>query len=535
MRQKEEALLVTPWRYRLWAFCIALVVIGLPSASHAQRVAEPHLPALPRAYAVIVANNQSVDGSRARLRFADDDGVRFAELFKSQGIAAQLLTVLDEDSQRLFPEHIGSTRPPSRENLKAALATTFAAMTEQKRQGLHPEFYFVFTGHGDVRGSGEGILHLQDDYFTRADLFAEVIKASPAAFNHIIIDACQSYFMVAARGAQATPAPDQSVMIRHLVAAERLSAFPNTGVILSTNAAAEVHEWGRIEAGVFSHEVRSALSGAADANEDGAIDYDEVGAFLAAANADLPNPKTRLRAHTQAPRQDLGHPVLNLMSDGPRLEIPAHVAGHFYLEDDRAIRFADFHKGQGAVLRLHLVNRPRYFLRTKGKEYLLELGGDVPPYQPLAFQSLHASARAYQEKGATEDAFANYLFATPFDHGFVEGFRQRKSIVVDAPAPTLLSTDRTAPDSSGLRVRRSLAIGFAGVGVGLGVTAGVFEYFAQNNARRYRSGAGSLDTLAGYEHSAATQHENAKLLGTLALTAAASSAALFVYDLWSTP
>jgi hypothetical protein len=45
----------------------------------------------------------------------------------------------------------------------------------------------------------------------------------------------------------------------------------HVGTFVSTSADAQVYEWSRIESGVFSHSVRSGLSGAADLDGDGRI------------------------------------------------------------------------------------------------------------------------------------------------------------------------------------------------------------------------------------------------------------------------
>ena len=53
----------------------------------------------------------------------------------------------------------------------------------------------------------------------------------------------------------------------------------NVGLLLSTSSARESHEWSGFESGVFSHEVRSGLYGAADADGDGRVSYAEIAAF----------------------------------------------------------------------------------------------------------------------------------------------------------------------------------------------------------------------------------------------------------------
>jgi len=63
--------------------------------------------------------------------------------------------------------------------------------------------------------------------------------------------------------------------------------------ILSTSSDRDSHEWERFQAGILSHELRSALRGAADANLDGVVTYRELGAFLVRANQAIVNRRYR--------------------------------------------------------------------------------------------------------------------------------------------------------------------------------------------------------------------------------------------------
>lgn len=62
-------------------------------------------------HVLIVANNNDPDGDLPTLRYADDDGARFAELFSSAGAKVELLTTMDAESQPLFPDLVGQSRP----------------------------------------------------------------------------------------------------------------------------------------------------------------------------------------------------------------------------------------------------------------------------------------------------------------------------------------------------------------------------------------------------------------------------------------
>ena len=70
---------------------------------------------------------------------------------------------------------------------------------------------------------------------------------------------------------------------KQILAKNSLARFPNVGAIMATASDAESHEWDAIEQGVFTHELISALRGAADVNGDGKIEYSEASAFFNAA------------------------------------------------------------------------------------------------------------------------------------------------------------------------------------------------------------------------------------------------------------
>src|SRR5436190_1181687 len=70
---------------------------------------------------------------------------------------------------------------------------------------------------------------------------------------------------------------------------EAASRAGRVGYVLSSSVSGESHEWSGFESGVFSHEVRSGLYGAADADGDGRITYSEIAAFVARANQGIEN------------------------------------------------------------------------------------------------------------------------------------------------------------------------------------------------------------------------------------------------------
>lgn len=477
-----------------------------------------------RAYAIVVANNHSYDGKRAALRYADDDGVRYAELFGLVAAEVSLLSVLDGDTQARFPEMVARARPPSRAALLSELERVFARMRDDAAAGHRAVFYFVYSGHGEVTQEQEGYVHLLDATFSRGDLFEHVISASPAAVNHIIVDACNAYFLVAQRGTQASPAGDFAGLIRGLARRESLARYPNTGVVLATSSAAEVHEWGRIEAGVFSHELRSALTGAADANGDAAVDYDEAAAYIAAANGLLPDRRVRVDVLVRPPAQNLAEPLVHLPQRGARLVLPKAWGGRYSVEDDRGVRYADLNKTDEVEVRLVLVPRPHYYLRSV--EGLAGVGRErrIEPVEEgtlidLASAALDALPVALAARGSAHDAFDEYLFAVPFGPRFLAGFKQARlsdshALVFDAAPPVVPALQRWS-------------YGSLGVSVAAGASAVVFELLARSAAQSYRTSAGSGADLAALRERAESRHQASLVLGIVSAGATALAAGLY--------
>src|SRR5215213_7200094 len=117
---------------------LGLVLPGQSLAAESERVS----------YALIIANNASLDPKQAALRYADDDGARYYELFAPQSRDTVLLSVLDEETQARHPGLAARTRPPTRATLKESLGRISAQMAQDRKAGRVPVLYFVFTGHG---------------------------------------------------------------------------------------------------------------------------------------------------------------------------------------------------------------------------------------------------------------------------------------------------------------------------------------------------------------------------------------------------
>ncbi|ATB30477.1 caspase family protein [Melittangium boletus] len=389
------------------------------------------------AYALILANNTGTEPQQAPLRYADDDGARYHELLAPRTKEAVLLTVLDADTQALHPGLAARTAPPTRAALRDALARLNARMAADKARGAEPVLYFVFTGHGKRGPAGEGAVSLLDGAFTRTDLYTQVLASSTASRIHLIVDACDSYYFVNSRGALPV-APAQAVAVRETLAARELSRYPHVGAVLSTTREQESHEWSAIRSGVFSHQVLSALAGAADVNADGRVEYSELSAFIAAANQGVDDVRGRLEVSIQPPALDRNAPLVDL-GDRSRLGfllMPPGLEGRVWVEDARGLRVAELNKERERSVVLGLPATQRYFLRSTGREapFHFSREGAVVDAGGLAWRENTFAAR-----GAVEDAFRDRLFSVPFGPRFYQGYMASigQSPVADEQQPDL--------------------------------------------------------------------------------------------------
>jgi hypothetical protein len=455
-----------------------------------------------RVYALIVANNSSVDPGVKPLQFADDDGARYFELFESLTDEARLLTTLDADSQKLFPKVVPHTKSPTRAQLKETVGELSQTVRDNRKAGIQSEVYLVFTGHGNVDDDGQGYLSLRDGKLHRKELFRDIIQGIKADYTHLIVDACHSYFMVESRGGDDQWRDDSSdeTLDEELNAylsrrgEAKIKRSSTVGVIVSTSGTAEVHEWSRFRAGVFSHQLRSALLGAADVDQDGKINYAEVEAYLVAANAGVANPRARINVYAQPPAQDRSRPLVALESfkNATMLEIPAKAGGRFHLEDGRGLRYADFNVEDTLATRVVLLNEPvgqkGYYLSTGDKQALVPLDDASVSSTELAFV-----AQGDQSRGAVDEAFRTGLFSVSYGRGFYAGFVAGR----DKYAQTAASRQYTREPEASWAL--DLGAGY-GLSEALQDTDGVQHHVRINAAFRHESGW-AIGPFASYGYS----------------------------------
>ncbi|WP_224368267.1 caspase family protein [Hyalangium versicolor] len=364
------------------------------------------------AFAFIVGVNHSVDPNEPPLRYADDDAARYLDLFRLLGARTYLLARLDENTERLHPQAAAEASVPRQAEWNRLVEQLAHDVAQAKERHLGTVLYFVYAGHGSVR-NGQGYVTLEDRKLTGKDLADELITRVDAEQVHLIVDACSSYFLAYGRGPGGQRRP-----LSGFSEVTRLAEDGRVGLLLSTSSVRESHEWEAFQSGVFSHEVRSGLYGAADADGDGRVSYKEIAAFVQRANAAIPNERFRPEVHARPPKDgqwlvELGKALEH------RIEVDGSESVHLELEDSRGVRLADFHNASGQRL---WVARPvgtgPLFVRRvmDGSEYRIDAMPEVVKLAALTPQAPRTVAR-----GAEHEAFS-LIFSLPYDQKTVESY-----------------------------------------------------------------------------------------------------------------
>ena len=373
---------------------LLLSLLMVPATSRADKV-----------FSLVIGVNRPLGKDTKVLRYADDDAVLNHRLLSSVGYSVLLVTP-DPATNRLHGKLSGALAP-TRKNIEAALGDLFSRIREAHKKGEPTQFYFVYSGHGDDQND-QGYLALADGRFTSRDLADKVLARTGATTNHVIIDACRSYFMAFVRRAGGKRRKTRlAVRPDHDLA----SRFPNTGFLLSTSSGTSSHEWEGFQAGIFSHEVRSGLQGAADINRNGQVSYGEIWAFIQVANFSVRNQRFRPEVFMRAPGNDASRPMMDMRSSRAHsLTIPAKAAGRFSLENSDGVRVADLHPDGYAPVTLWIPGFSRVYVRdvSRDREYLLE-----PARRNQLLATLFHRTSSYTIKGAAHEAF-NQIFSEPF-------------------------------------------------------------------------------------------------------------------------
>ncbi|MGE0867971.1 MAG: caspase family protein [Kofleriaceae bacterium] len=378
-------------------------------------------------YAIVIGNNappvDTAGEQLSPLRYADDDAVRYFQLLSRIG-QARLLAVLDRATQQRYVGLAAVAEPPTLRNLRQIVASYAVAMAADKQRGDAPVLYIAFSGHGARAVSGEPFLALLDGALTEHVLYDEILAALPATYSHLLIDACHAGGVVGIRGdffdkqVDGQSRPITSDEIASVTGTRRIAQFPNVGVIVATSLGEEAHEWSQIEAGVFSHELISALLGPGDVNADGNIEYTEVQAFIAAANRNIKDPKAIPHVIARPPSANHNAPViaLSMVSGGGALTGAIDKLGRFHIELDNGQRYLDAHLASGSRINIVMPPGSNAYVRTENHE------ARIPAGARLSVEQLQLVNRSVASRGSIDSSYRAALFTTEFGKDYYRGY-----------------------------------------------------------------------------------------------------------------
>lgn len=455
-------------------FIIALLTLGAHTAS-AREVA----------YAIVIGNNAPpADASETLqpLRYADDDAVRYHQLF-SRFADSRLLVVLDTQTQRRYVGLASATQAPTQSNLQHVIDDLAAKMQRDRARGDRPILYFVFSGHGTHDAQGEPFLALLGAKLTQHVLFNDVLTRLPAALIHVIVDACHAGGVVGVRGGEffgkETTARAVNTMpadVRPIFESTQLARHTNIGVIVAATSDQETHEWSVTESGVFSHEVISGLLGAADVNRDGNIEYTEIGAFVAAANRDIRDPRAVPHVIARPPPIDQSAKLVALPPSPGARKIHGNIValGHFYIELSNGQRYLDANV-DSQELAVVMPAATIAYLRTGAREAKLPASGDIV-LDKLAF-----SNRTLANRGSIEATYQSALFSSSFGPAYYRGYVDSIG-AIGVAFPTNVSIDTAhQPRITGDRRIAYTALGVASASALAGITFGILAAQARSD------------------------------------------------------
>jgi hypothetical protein len=504
----------------------ALIAILLLSATARAEV---------RTYLLVIGNNAAPpandgDGQLEPLRYADDDAADFYSFFRPISAGGTLLAVLDTDSQKRFPELAAEARAPSLAELRAAVARLQPLFVADRAAGHDPVLLFFYSGHG-TRGGGVPALTLLDGALTQEVLYSEVLAALPARYAHLFVDACHAEAVVRSRDLEAQTVSITPSDVESYASRSTLARFPHVGAVVATSSAGLSHEWDVYQRGVFSHELLSALRGAADVNGDLRIEYSELSAFLSAANREVADPRAHLAVVTRPPALNPRVPLVDLkaLRGGFRLSGRAAVLGSIYIEDELGNRLLDLHAEVNSMVNVVLPAVRRLYVRGRLGEAVIEPRPDTT----VAFDEMRFARRTTVARGSVEDALHRGLFAASYGPAYYRGYVDKATdfvpvpaVVESAPPPTTLP--RPTPIDPMAATRQKLRLSRALYG-----TAGTFTVLA---AVLGGLAASQLATLSAtdLERPATTSRQNAINFGapaaaSIALAAVSAGVATWLY------
>lgn len=214
-----------------------------PPAAAAPVATLPH----PYAYGILVGSNEGGAG-QARLRYAEDDARRMAQVLRELG--------------RYGTTDMRVLAKPDAAKVLATVDEVAAKMRAHQAKGEQAVLVFYYSGHARANAFSLGSEELP------IATLREKLRAIPSTLTLVVLDACQSGQFTRVKGAE--PAADFSYN-----SVSRLTT-KGTAVIASSSAQELSQESDELKSSYFTHHLVVGLRGAADGDGDGRVSLDEA-------------------------------------------------------------------------------------------------------------------------------------------------------------------------------------------------------------------------------------------------------------------
>jgi hypothetical protein len=218
----------------------------LPQSTPATGSATPATPH-PYAYGILVGTNEGGAG-QARLRYAEDDARKIAQVFRELGR-------FDGADMRVL-EH------PDPDAVLRAIDDVGKKLSEHAARNEQAVLVFYYSGHAKANAFSLGQAELP------IALLRERLSRLPTTLTLVVLDACQSGQFARIKGAE--PAADFSF--------NSVSRLTTKGLaVMASSSAQELsQESDELKSSYFTHHLLVGLRGAADLDGDGKVSLDEA-------------------------------------------------------------------------------------------------------------------------------------------------------------------------------------------------------------------------------------------------------------------
>lgn len=415
---------------------IVLSMLTLWVAGAVECSAPTQAPPAESIFALLIAHPEAPPGlGLPRLTAVEDDLIRMHRLF--DGLGAEAIHTHLQPSQTLVAKGPRiAPRPPTFRALKTSVLELVAQLA--RHTGPRPSVYIYYSGHGRRSWTGGVVrttIYLQPDPWGRTELgddgridskalaAALLDPLEPLANVHLIVDACQSYFLLEPRGVQVRKRtwklhPGKREDLKRAF----VEAHPHTGAVLATNGSQATFERPDL-GGLFSFAVRSAVLGPGDLNQDGVVSYNEVEAtiqqVLASQGGSGPPGVIGVGGHDDAPFVNLARPGLAQMCLTPEDR------GRYELFDEAFLAYGVVHPAREGQTPLYLPSATQWRVRAQqdvdGPARWFRISAAAGPFGALPQHPLKHRAKG------TQDEFVGQMMPSPLSRALDE--------VVSIPPP----------------------------------------------------------------------------------------------------